>query len=147
MNLSPLNTLIRSARARVESYVEGGQEKEMGAMAFAVQFRTINFNLGRGAGHSTYIHEDFADGEDIAIVSRVVKEQLWQNRRGVVTSIEEALKYVRGNRGVRDIWIDEPTSCLKTQRDVDGLSQLMRMWVSGNKYKNGLIIMMGSHHS
>ena len=74
MNLSPLNTLIRQARARVTSYVEGGRDKEIGAMQFAVQFRTLNFNLGRGAGHSSYVREDFADGEDIAIVHRVTRD-------------------------------------------------------------------------
>lgn len=146
MNLSPLNTLIRQARARVTSYVEGGRDKEIGAMQFAVQFRTLNFNLGRGAGHSSYVREDFADGEDIAIVHRVTRDA-WGRREGVVTTIEEAIKFMRGKPGFRDIWIDEPTNCLKTQKDVDHFSELIRMWAGQSKYKDGLIIMLGSHHA
>ena len=146
MNLSPLNTLIRQARARVTSYVEGGRDKEIDAMQFAVQFRTLNFNLGRMAGHTTYIIDDFADGEDIAIVHRGVKH-LWGGRPGVFTNIEDAIRYMRGKPGFRDIWIDEPTSCLKTQKDVDSLSTLMQMWVAQKKYNDGLVIIMGAHHA
>ena len=146
MNLSPLNTLIRQARARVISYVEGGIDKEIGATRFAVLYRTLNFNLGRGAGHTSYLREDFADGEDIAIVHRVTRDD-WGRREGVVTTIEEAIKFMRGKPGFRDIWIDEPTNCLKTQKDVDYFAELIRMWAGQTKYKDGLIIMLGSHRA
>ena len=146
MNLSPLNTLIRQARARVTSYVEGGKDKEIGAMRFAVQFRTLNFNLGRGAGHTSYIREDFAEGEDIAIVHRTTRDD-WGRPDGVVTTVEEAIRFMRGKPGFRDIWIDEPTNCLKTQKDVDCFAELIRMWAGQTKYKDGLIIILGSHHA
>lgn len=145
MNLSPLNSLIRQCRTRVETYVEDGREKDMGPMQFASSYRILNFNLGRGSGHTSYIRDDFAEGEDLAIVHRNSMD-LFKGVAGVYTSLESAIQAVRSStKGYRDIWIDEPTYHLKGQRDVTSLQTLIETWRAKSKYSNGLVIFLGGH--
>lgn len=144
MNLSPLNSLIRQARQRVEVLVEGGKEAELGTVQFAACYRTLNFNLGRGAGHTTFIRDDFAEGEDVAIVPRSCLD-VFRGAAGVFTKLTDATRHVRNNKGIRDIWIDEPTVHLKGLRDVEALSELLHHWRHNNRHNNGMVIFLGGH--
>lgn len=144
MNLSPLNTLIRQARARVVAGVEGGREKDVGVITYAAAYRVLNFNLGRSAGHTTYIRDDFAEGEDLAIIVRGSSPEL-ERMAGVFTDFTAAINYMKGKSGFRDIWIDEPTKHLRNGKDVQQLQELIHMWRGRPKYPDGLMIFLGAH--
>lgn len=144
MNLSLLNTLIRKARTRVLAGVEGGHEKDIGVTAFATAYRILNFNLGRAAGHTTYIRDKFVEGEDLAIIVRGSSPEL-ERMAGVFTDFTAALNYMRGKSGFRDIWIDEPINHLRNSKDVQQLQELIHMWRGRPKYPDGMMILLGAH--
>ena len=144
MNPQPLNALIREARARLQSKLDQGLERDLGMSAFCHAYRVVSFNLGRGAGHTQYVLGDFEPDEDLAIVHPGTVDANPELRKmaGICTSLQQAQKRIIG-RDIRDIWIDEPRGTFKSPRDFEAFDEILARWRTSSKFSNGLVLVFG----
>lgn len=104
--------VIETARIRLQT-ISPDAKRSMAAHLFAREFQMVSINLGRQAGHTTFIRNQSKPDDLIFCPPGRMHEDVFRFSGGRVTNADRLGRDLAGRR-VGDVWIDEPTLALKS---------------------------------
>lgn len=111
------------------------QKLVMGNVVFLREFGTISLNLGRAAGHTTYIENNAMPNDLIIVLNHAWTKEF---HRGRIHTMNQLLNnYLKGMHSVEKVWVDTASVTLKKPSD------MYQFYQEVSALKPSQIIMLG----